>query len=96
MSESGMAAALAVISIGTTTYTSFCPPFPKVLAAEPDRRTNDQVRTAELFAGMVTLAAGLGLGLASGSKMPIAVAVSVVAVMTMVYEVSLQRRVGMS
>jgi len=91
MSEGGIAASMAVITVGTTVYTSFCPPFPKVLASQPEPRTSEQVRTAELFAGSVTLAVGFGLGMVSGSRMPVAVAVSVVAAMTLVYEVSLRK-----
>lgn len=88
---SEMAASLAVVSIGTSMYTSFCPPFPRVLDSNPTPHNVEQVRISEMFAGMTTLAVGFALTLVTKSRMPVSVAFTVAVVMTVVYEVSLRR-----
>lgn len=91
MSENEMAASLAVVSIGTTIYTSFLPPFPRVLDSNPTPKTTEQVRISELFAGFTTIAVGSALTFATKSRMPVSVAITIALVMTTVYEVSLRK-----
>lgn len=91
MADGEMAASLAVVTVGTTIYTSFLPPFPRVLAAEFTPQNAQAVRVSETFAGFTTIAVGGTLSFITKGKMPLAVAVITVIALTMVYEFSLRR-----
>lgn len=91
MADGELAASLAVVTVGTTIYTSFLPPFPRVLAAPFTPQTATAVRTSECFAAAATLGVGTTLTFITKGKMPLAVAVTTVLAMTVVYEYSLRR-----
>lgn len=91
MNNTELSTALAVATIGTTVYTSFMPPFNKVLNAPATNDNLLQIRSTEVFAGVMVLSLGIALGLITKTKSPFVVAVTVVGGMTIVYETSLRK-----
>ena len=91
MNSNELSTSLAVAGIGTTVYTSFMPPFNKVLNSPPTPENLVQIRSTEVFAGIMVTALGVALALLTHTKAPAVVAITVVVGMTTVYETSLRK-----
>lgn len=91
MSTGETATSLAVVTLGASVYTSFMPPFSRVLSTERTPEGEALIRQTEIYCGAVVLTLGVALGFIVKSKVPPAMAVLTVVGMTGVYEMSMRK-----